>query len=59
MLYLLSIFDKATSEFVPLGIYDDKALAERHIQSEPGHRWYITEFERNKFDYEAFNMYYN
>ena len=58
MIYLLSFYDKDTAEFVPVGAYDNRQLAERHMQSEPGVQWNIVEFKLNKFDYEVFNMYH-
>lgn len=56
-MYLLSFYDKDTAEFVPVGLYENKALAEKHMKSEPGIRWNLTKFEVNKFDYETFNAY--
>lgn len=57
MIYLLSFYDTDTAEFVPVGIYDDRQLAEKHMNSEPGVRWNLTEFKLNRFDYETFNLY--
>lgn len=57
MMYLLSFYDKATAEFIPVGIYDKKELAERHMKSEPGVKWNLTEMKLNSFDYESFNYY--
>lgn len=57
MVYILSFFDKATGEFVPVGVYDDRQLAEKHMHSEPGVRWHLTEFKLNKFDYDTYNLY--
>lgn len=57
MVYLLSFYDKSTSEFVPVAVYDDKELAERRIKSEPGVRWNLVDMKINHFDYELFNMY--
>lgn len=58
MMYLLSFYDKDTMEFVPVGIYDSKQLAEKHMKSEPGIHWNLTEFKLNKFDYNTFNLYH-
>lgn len=57
MVYMLSFYDKSTAEFIPVGIYDDKALAKKHMDSEPGKNWQITEFKLNKFDYDTYNLY--
>lgn len=57
MIYLLSFYDKDTAEFVPVGAYDNRQLAEKHMQSEPGVQWNIVEFKVNKFDYDTFNLY--
>ena len=59
MMYLVSFYDKYTTEIVPVGIYDDRKLAERHTQAHPGIHWNIVEFKLNQFDQETFNHYYN
>lgn len=58
MMYLVSFYDKDMTEFVPVGIYDDQKLAEKHIQAHPGIRWNIVDFKLNKFDQETFDNYH-
>jgi len=52
MLYLVSIFDKVTGEYVPVGIFDDKKKIKKIFD---GYVYSVVDYKLNIPDYDTIN----